>query len=262
MATARLSLLEGAEEAVSLVGGSEAIQDPFFYLCGRLLALLRLVGIQSFSAAIFGVWGLKDRVLIHEEEAGIYVFQFKDQEEKNRVLNGSPWFYSRSMMVLEDYDGISFLEAVSLHWLELWVAVKGLRIAMCNERAFNPTRECFGVFVRFDVAALQQKDPIQRIRLIHDIRRRIWARHTYCFSSKVSVLLEFKYEKCHGICTACGSFGHGGGSCDKGLTVEVPALTASVMEPVMAGLASEQAGMESEHTGLGSELGVEAGSMV
>lgn len=41
--------------------------------------------------------------------------------------------------------------------------------------------------------------------------------------------LEFRFEKCHGVCGACGFFGHGGGVCDKGLEVAVMATLPLVV---------------------------------
>ncbi|KAM5573372.1 hypothetical protein ABKV19_013083 [Rosa sericea] len=134
MAAVSPSLSE--EAVVSLVGGEEAVHDSFFYLCGRLLSKKAVV-LPSFSATISNIWGLKERVLIRQEEEDIFVFQFKEMEVKNRVLSRGPWFYNNSMLLLADYDGISALNTAPLHLLEVWVAVKGLRIAMRNEKALT-----------------------------------------------------------------------------------------------------------------------------
>ncbi|XP_062028781.1 uncharacterized protein LOC133744743 [Rosa rugosa] len=190
------------EAVVSLLGGEDAIHDSFFYLCGRLLSKKAVV-LSSFSTAISNVWGLKERILIRQEEEDIFVFQFKEMEVKNRVLSGGPWFYNNSMLLLADYDGVFNLGAAPLHLL-VWVAVKGLRIAMRNEKALTLIGRVLGDFVRVDQGAVQRKDHVQRIRVIHDVRRRIWARRRFVFSSVVSVMVELQYEKFHGLCAACG----------------------------------------------------------
>ncbi|XP_024171812.1 uncharacterized protein LOC112177789 [Rosa chinensis] len=173
-----------------------------------------------------GIWRMNERVLIREEEGGIFVFQFKEQEVKHRVLHGGPWYYSNSMLLLADYDGLRAPSEVPLHFLEEWVAVTGLRVAMSNERALTRIGNLMGTFVRVDQVALQRKEATQRIRLIFDVRHRVWARRTVCFTPEVSVALEFRFEKCRGICKGCGFFTHGGGKCDQKLVKE-----AAVKEP-------------------------------
>lgn len=46
-----------------------------------------------------------------------------------------PWFYNISMLLLSDYDGIGDLSTVPRQCFEVWVAVKGLRVAMSNSKA-------------------------------------------------------------------------------------------------------------------------------
>ncbi len=59
--------------------------------------------------------------MIQQEEGWILLFQFKDREAKVRVLFGGLWFYNNNMIVFADYDGISALDTVRLHLLEMWV---------------------------------------------------------------------------------------------------------------------------------------------
>ncbi|XP_040367300.1 uncharacterized protein LOC121050625 [Rosa chinensis] len=227
-----------SEEAmVSLVGGEDAVNDSFFYLCGRLLSKKEVV-LPSFSAAISNIWEVKERVLIRQEEEDILVFQFKEMEVKNRILSGGPWFYNNSMLLLADYDGISALDTAPLHLLEVWVDVKGLRIAMRNEKALTLIGPALGDFVRVDQGAMLRKDPVQRIRVIQDVRRRIWPRRMFEFSPVVSVTVELQYEKCHGLCAACGFFGHEGGSCDRRLAEEAPLLVVPGRGDLNCGLDS------------------------
>jgi hypothetical protein len=63
--------------------------------------------------------------------------------------------------------------------------------------------------------ALKRRGVVQRIRVVHDMRRRIRMRRSCLFSPEVSVDLELKYERCFGICVACGFFLHGLEGCDK-----------------------------------------------
>jgi hypothetical protein len=105
---------------------------------------------QSFMAAILGVWGLRDRLSIREENNNLFVFQFKIKGERDRVLHGGPWHYNHSMLLLAEYDGLGVVSAVPLHSLEVWVVVKGLGVALHNERALHLIGSSLGLVVRHD----------------------------------------------------------------------------------------------------------------
>ncbi|KAL6213889.1 hypothetical protein ACLB2K_013328 [Fragaria x ananassa] len=79
-------------------------------------------------------------VLIREEEGGILVFVYKEQETKNHLLSSGPWCFNYSMILLADYDDVRNLAEVSLNSMEVWVALRGLRIAMRNDWVIGNTR--------------------------------------------------------------------------------------------------------------------------
>ncbi|PRQ53219.1 hypothetical protein RchiOBHm_Chr2g0164071 [Rosa chinensis] len=55
--------------------------------------------------------------------------------------------------------------------MEVWIAVKGLRMAMRNDHSLTLLGNALTLFVRYDQGALQRKDPVQRILIVHDVRR-------------------------------------------------------------------------------------------
>lgn len=133
--TSALALSDEATVNLGILGG-EALVDPSFYLVGRVLAMKKFAP-QSFMVAMAGVWGLKDRLSIQEEGGGVFVFQFKVKEEENRIWHGGPWFYNNSMVLLNDYDGFGSVSEVQLVFLEVWVVIKGLSVALRNEKALT-----------------------------------------------------------------------------------------------------------------------------
>ena len=92
-----------------------------------------------------------------------------------------------------------------------------LRVGMRNPKVLARIGNLLGSFLKPDKAALQAKLPVQRIRIVHDVLRRVLERREFWFTPEISVSLNFQYEKCHGICKGCGFFSHGGGVYDKSL---------------------------------------------
>lgn len=164
------------------------------------------MSILSLSAAISSVWRLKERVFIRKEEEGTLVFQFKELDAKRHALSGCLWYYNNTMLLMTDYDRISSLAEVPLHFMETWVAMTGLRVVMRNPKVLTRIRNLLGSFVRPDKAALHFKHSVQRIQIVHYIRRRVLDRREFWFTPEISVVLQFKYEKCHGLCKGCNLF--------------------------------------------------------
>jgi hypothetical protein len=46
-------------------------------------------------------------------------------------------FFNNCMVVMAEYDGFGAVEAVPLHFMAVWVAVKGLSVAFRNESALR-----------------------------------------------------------------------------------------------------------------------------
>ncbi|KAL6196652.1 hypothetical protein ACLB2K_032266 [Fragaria x ananassa] len=104
--------------------------------------------LQVLTVVVSRIWGLKERLLVREEEPEIFVFQFKPEDEKNKALDGGLWHYGGSMLALADYDGHAPLDALPLYQLEVWVSVKGLRMAVRDERVLMHIVKDLGEFVR------------------------------------------------------------------------------------------------------------------
>ena len=147
-----LTLSDEASVNLGLLGG-EALQDPHFYLVGRLLAKKKLSS-QSFMAAIEGVWGLRDRLIIREENKN-FIFQFSFAGGDEAYPACGPWYYNNSMLLLAEYDGLGEVKSILNHSLEFWVAVKGLGVALRNEKAFTLISGTLGRVLRFDQVALR-----------------------------------------------------------------------------------------------------------
>ncbi|KAK9920550.1 hypothetical protein M0R45_029104 [Rubus argutus] len=72
------------------------------------------------------------------------------------------------MVVLAEYDGFGAIDVVPLHLLEVWVAVKGLSVALRNESALRLIGGTLGRIIRLDQGALRRREAIQRIRVSID----------------------------------------------------------------------------------------------
>ncbi|XP_024199906.1 uncharacterized protein LOC112203121 [Rosa chinensis] len=177
--------------------GTAALQDNRWYMVGRLLGPKSR--FPGFKGTISSIWRIKSGLSVHDA-GDRFMFQFNHEANRNRALHEGPWFYRNTMLLVGEYDGVGLVE--------IWVAVKGLPVALRNKNALNLIGYVVGQVIKFDQSALRRREEEQRIRLVLDTRRRVRTWMLFEFSSLVQPEINLIYEKVKGFCRDCGFFEH------------------------------------------------------
>ncbi|XP_024175430.1 uncharacterized protein LOC112181225 [Rosa chinensis] len=218
MASASLVSGSNGSARVSLgLARAAALQDDHWYMVGHLLR--PKTRFLRFKSTIPSIWHLKFGLSI-QDAGDRFLFQFDREADRNRALHGGPWFYRNTMLLLGEYDGMGSVEAVPLWGMEIWVAVRGLPVAIRNKTALTLIGSTIGQVIRFDQSALRCKEEEQRIRLILDTHRRVCTWMLFEFSPTVEPEITLLYEKVKGFCRDCGLFEQDALGCDGFLMKE------------------------------------------
>lgn len=51
------------------------------------------------------VWRAKDGVVIRMVESNLFMIQFFSEDDRTRVLEGTPWFFDKKLLVLREIGG-------------------------------------------------------------------------------------------------------------------------------------------------------------
>ncbi|KAL6144401.1 hypothetical protein ACLB2K_055094 [Fragaria x ananassa] len=86
---------------INLVGRQDAIKDIFVFLCLWPPVIIEECDISSFSATMSDIWGMKEHVLVWEEDNRVFIFQFKEDESKNHAHHGASGRSAMFFMMLE-----------------------------------------------------------------------------------------------------------------------------------------------------------------
>ena len=73
-------------------------------------------------------------MVIKELGERLFVFQFVDNMEKERVVMKQPWFFKKSLLILEKFDEQSKSKEVELQWFPFWVQVHSLPLELITEK--------------------------------------------------------------------------------------------------------------------------------
>ncbi|TXG48348.1 hypothetical protein EZV62_027642 [Acer yangbiense] len=142
-------------------------------LVGKILSP-KHVNREAFRAVIPMIW--QTTVDIEIVQDNIYLFYFRNQGDRFRVLSGGPWSFDNCLLVLEKLTGVGDIAKLPFDGVVFWVQVMNAPlIYMTKEMGefigrclgdlvdidVGVTGECFGKYMRLRVA-IDLSKPLQR----------------------------------------------------------------------------------------------------
>ena len=74
---------------------------------GKLLTK-RVINLEAMKSILYKIWKLVSGLDIKEDSDKVYVFQFNDEAEKDRVLVNQSWSFNKSLIVMKEFDKKNF----------------------------------------------------------------------------------------------------------------------------------------------------------
>ncbi|KAL5806106.1 hypothetical protein ACOSQ4_028839 [Xanthoceras sorbifolium] len=119
---AKLSLLDDDGPVVK-VGAS--IQEKgkkmvSMSLVGKIFAN-RVINRDAFRAAIPRIWRTTRDFEIKSVGTNTFIFQFKCEGDRKRVLEGGPWCFYKNLLVLREIQGVGKISDLDFNFMPLWI---------------------------------------------------------------------------------------------------------------------------------------------
>jgi hypothetical protein len=73
-------------------------------LVGRL-GVAKKINKDSFWSVLTRIWRVAGFVYFNEIQPNLWLFEFTEEADKKQVLDGRPWSYDPTILVLNDFDG-------------------------------------------------------------------------------------------------------------------------------------------------------------
>jgi hypothetical protein len=111
-----LGITIGDEETEDLqVKGSKC-------LVGRL-GVPKKLNKEAFKSLLLRIWRTMARVFFKEIQDKLWLFEFDDDSDKKRVLEGQPWCYERTLLILNEFDGKTLSSQMEFNSTPIWVQI-------------------------------------------------------------------------------------------------------------------------------------------
>jgi hypothetical protein len=173
----------------------------------------RQVNKEAFRNVLSQLWRTVGSILFKEVQDNIWLFEFTDKDDKDRVLEGRPWSFDRQIIVLNDFVGSIPPSQMEFTHSPFWIQVHDMPLLCMNKIVGQKIGESMGVVEDVDITGdgsgwgrclrirvtVHLQEPLERGRALQLGGKSHW--------------VNFKYEKLPRLCFNCGRIMHGTKGC-------------------------------------------------
>ena len=190
-------------------------------MIGKLIINKR-VNVEVMKNVLSTIWKLISRMSITEIGSRLFIFQFEDNEEKERVLLRQPWSFSKSLPVMEILNDQPKPEEVNWQWCPFWVQIHGLPLGLMTRKIGIVLGESIGDVKEIDIEGEQMAwGRYLRVRVVKDITKPLKRGSKLAVVGQGSVIAVFKYERLPDFCYICGCLDHQELDCDDAVRMTI-----------------------------------------
>lgn len=203
----RIHLTE--EEEVFLIGDEIIKEDrsvqSSLTLTGKVLSS-RNPNAQALRATLKGAWRTKGDFLFKEISGKLFSFQFKEAADKEKVLNGGPWSFDKSLLVLHE-PGLEQSATLSFDKAPFWIRLYNLPLAAVTRKMIDTIGATFGGILEVNEGDLYVCGRFVRMRVMIDLSKPLRRGIMITLGGK-KMWVDIKYERLPNLCYVCGKLGH------------------------------------------------------
>ncbi|XP_031260445.1 uncharacterized protein LOC116118597 [Pistacia vera] len=206
------------EEENDVVVSNKTIEDVAAKVKHCLLALLiteKNFSKEAFRSTMSQVWKLEG--WIHFTDAGekLFLLEFQNVTDLQKVLNGRPWSFDRALIAIQRVDSSTPSNASCFTHEPFWVQLHNMPFAAMNDDYGVQLASAIGKVLEVDVGAnglgwrsflrvkveVELTKPLVRGRLLRIGEQKYW--------------IAFKYERLQNFCFKCGVLKHKNRGCSS-----------------------------------------------
>ncbi|TXG61366.1 hypothetical protein EZV62_012729 [Acer yangbiense] len=182
----KLSLADEDGAVHEMVEEDQRDEEVEVELClvGKVLSGKK-VNRDAFKNLIEQLWSPFGRVEVKSVGVNIFMFHFRKHEEWSKIWQRGPWYFDKSLLVLEKPEGMGNISQLRFDKVELWIQIHDVPIICMNRRTAKWMAEQLGRVI--DLLSETNEYNI--------------------------VMVGLKYERLPEFCYVCGRIGHASKDC-------------------------------------------------
>ncbi|KAL6659989.1 hypothetical protein ACP70R_002111 [Stipagrostis hirtigluma subsp. patula] len=211
----RLNLTAEESDALLVVDDEEdGLATSDCAVIGKVLSQ-NVLHMQTIMSALRPAWGNPKGLVAKSVGDNLFVAEFGSMQEKEKVMDGTPWMVGRKAVLIQDFDAGMRPTDITFHDMAIWVRIYNLPLGWMNKRWGEEIAAKIGSLQKVE---LDEQDrawgPYLRAKVKIDITKPL-RRGVSLFSARrqKTEWYEVRYEKLPNYCYSCGIIGHSSIEC-------------------------------------------------
>ncbi|KAK2647699.1 hypothetical protein Ddye_015188 [Dipteronia dyeriana] len=186
-------------------------------LVGKVLST-KPINRDAFIRVMSIIWKLKKGVDIEPVTSNMFIFYFRDNEDRQKIIVGEPWSFDNALVALEIPVGKGKIENLSFQYGDLWVQIHQFPLLCMTKDIGRFLGGMIGEVIDVDggeagVCAGKFLRVWVKVELDKPLRRCL--RVDILGDGDVTIM-PFKYERLPNHCFRCGLVSHRTNECISG----------------------------------------------
>ncbi|KAL6182434.1 hypothetical protein ACLB2K_043855 [Fragaria x ananassa] len=210
-----LAIVDEEELNIVQVDDPKEIASGRYWLVGKLLTN-KSYCFEALRNTMKRIWLVKGEVIIFKwEDSDRILFSFESDEDRGRVLRGSPWTFDNALVLLAAFDGASNPNSVPLETQAFWIRVRGIEPEFITPKLAERIGRQLGIF--YPIGGGFSEDGsgrFLRIRVGLSVTKPLqrWLKLSIAGRS-LTEKLQLEYEHLPYLCFFCGRLDHVSSGC-------------------------------------------------
>jgi hypothetical protein len=123
-------------------------------LVGRL-GDAKKINKEAFKLVLTRIWHTRGHLFFKEIQDNLWLFEFSDEEDQWRVLEGRPWSYDRTLLILNVFDSKIPPSQMVFDSSPIWIQIHDMPMGCMNRAVARKIGESLG---RVEEVAIAEDD--------------------------------------------------------------------------------------------------------
>uniref|UniRef100_A0A803MCJ0 CCHC-type domain-containing protein n=1 Tax=Chenopodium quinoa TaxID=63459 RepID=A0A803MCJ0_CHEQI len=202
----------GVEDGGNVKG--DAVDQIRLAIVGKLCTV-KPFNVEAMKRTLTSVWRLNDNIAIRTIESNLFVFQFFDVADKERILASCSWFFDEKLLLVKEMLGGEQPLEVEFLSSPMWVRLLDVPFNKRNSSVMYDIGEALESFLEFDDSNPLGWGEYMRIKVMTNVRKPLRRGVFIATEGKEVKWIDVKYERLADFCFYCGILDHTERDCLK-----------------------------------------------